>query len=122
MTLNDEIEADVMNVFFKTDDFGQAASLSRGAVTITPIVIIDTQEVKTRDRSDVQISRNWVVLLVPVSQYDFGSGLVEPLTTDQFVIDSRRYKPRKPDGMGQCWEYTDGTSQLFKVFVEEVSY
>lgn len=126
MSLQDLAAADLSSVFFNTNDFGQSASVSRSTATVTVTVIVNQQEVKTRDyvsasRSDVQISRNWVILLVPVSEYDFGSGVVVPTTVDEFTIGTRKYEPRKPDGMGQCWEYTDGTSQVYKIFVEEVS-
>lgn len=102
-------------------EFGQASSVSRGAVTITPTVIVDMQMVKTRDRDVMEVSRNWVVLLIPVAQYDLGSGIVTPLATDEFTIGTRKYEPRKPKGVGDIWEYSDGTSQVYRVFVEEVS-
>jgi hypothetical protein len=107
-------------------EFGQASSVSRASVTITPTVIVDMQEVRTRETvssrsGEMQISRNWVILLIPTAQYDFGSGAVEPSPVDEIVIGSRKYEPRKPEGKGQCWEYTDGTSQVYKIFVEEVS-
>jgi len=102
-------------------EFGQASSVSRAAVTITPTIIVDSQMVKTRGRDVIEVSRNWVVLIIPVSHYDFGEGVVEPSTVDEFTINSRKYEPRKPDGVGNCWEYTDGTSLFYKVYVEEVS-
>jgi hypothetical protein len=102
-------------------EFGQVSSVSRGAVTITPTVILDSQMVKTRDRDVMEVSRNWVILLVPVSQYDFGSGIVEPIATDEFTVSSRKYEPRKPKGVGNIWEYSDGTSTVYKIFVEEVA-
>lgn len=102
-------------------EFGQTASLSRGATTITPTVIVGMQDVKSRDNQDVLISRNWVTLSIPISHYDFGGGVVEPSTEDEFTIDSRKYEPRTPDGKGQCWEYKDSTSLVYKVFVEEIA-
>ena len=102
-------------------EFGQASSVSRGATTITPTVIVDSQMVKTRDRDVMEVSRNWVILLFPVSQYDFGSGVVKPFATDEYTIGTRKYEPRKPKGVGDIWEYSDGTSQFYKVYVEEVS-
>jgi len=125
VTLKSEILSDVSGVIFDTDDFAESASVSRNSVTVTLSVIMDTQEVKTRENvssrsADVEVSRNWVVLLVQASLYDFGGGAVEPSTTDSFSIDSRKFEPRRPDGMGQCWEYTDGTSQIFMIYVEEV--
>lgn len=102
-------------------EFGQASSVSRDTVTITPTVIIDSQMVKTRDRDVMEISRNWTVILIPVAQYDFGSGTTEPSPIDEFTIGTRKYEPRKPKGMGDIWEYSDSTSTVYKVYVEEVS-
>ena len=120
MSLNDLMARDLTNVFFNTNDFAQVASLSRLAVTITPDVILDSQEIKTRDKNSVEISRIWVIVMVPVSAYDFGSGLVKPEPIDEFTVAGRTYKPRKVEGIGRCWEYTDSQSDIFKVFVEEV--
>jgi len=121
MSLNDLIAADIDGVFFNTNDFASAASISRGMVTITPTVIVDSQMVKTRDRDVMEVSRNWVVLLIPVSQYDFGSGIAKPSATDEYTIGTRKYEQRKPKGVGDIWEYSDGTSQIYKIYFEEVS-
>lgn len=102
-------------------EFGKTASLARGTATATPTVIMDMQQVKTRDNQDALISRNWVTLSVPVSQYDFGEGVVEPSAVDEFTVASRKYEARNPDGIGQCWEYTDGTSLVYRIYVEEVA-
>ncbi len=121
MTLSSEILADVTSVIFDTEDFALSASVSRSAETITPTVIIAMQEVKSKDRTGFEISRNWVVLQFPVTEYDFSSGSDEPSIMDRYTISSRKYEPRTPEGKKDCWEYTDGTSQIYKVFVEEVS-
>lgn len=121
MSLNDLIDADVGSVFFNTADFGLSASVSRKAATVTMTTIIDTQEVRTRGNNAVVITRNWLILLVQASVYNFGDGIVAPITIDHFTVGSRKFQPRKVTDMGQCWEYTDGTSGILKIFVEEVS-
>ena len=121
MTLQSLLESDLATVFFNTNDFAVSAVASRNSATVTMTVIMDQQEVRTRDSRDVLISRNITVLHVIASTYNFGSGVTTPLPIDEFVIGSRRFEARTPDGKGQCWEYSDGTSQVLKVFVEEVS-
>lgn len=105
-------------------EFGQDASITRRSTTITASAIVDTQKVRSKDaqRGDVEISRNWVTLLIRVSQYDFGDGVVEPTSVETISIeDGRSFEPRTPDGKEQCWEYTDGTSTVYKIYVEEVA-
>lgn len=121
MSLDDLLDADLTSVIFNTGDFAKVASISRGATTIAIPAIVDSQVVRVRDKnSSMMISRNWVILLVQKSLYDFGSGIVSPSTVDTITVGSTNYEPRKVDGVGKCWEYTDGTSSIFKIFVEEV--
>jgi len=121
MSLDDLIEADLSSVFFNTEDFAKTASVSRAAVTITPTVIMAKQEVKTRDAEGFEIARNWVVIKVPVSHYDFGGGVVEPSAIDEFTVSGRKYEPQTPKGVEQCWDYSDGTSLEYMIYVEEVA-
>lgn len=104
---------------------GEPASITRRSTAITPSVIVEMQEVKSMDMrgqsGDIEISRNWVTLLVQASEYDFGSGVVEPTSVETINIDGRYYEPATPDGKEQCWEYTDGTSTVYKIYVEEVA-
>lgn len=122
MTLKSLISADVTSVLFRTNDFAETATVSRKSATVTMPAIVDTQEVQTRDNRDVMSTRQFVVLLIPVSSYNFGDGVTEPMSIDEFVIDSRRYEATSKDvnGLGRCWDYTDGTSQVYKIYVEEV--
>lgn len=125
MTLSDEMEADLGAVVFNTSDFGVSASISRRTTTITATIIVGSQKVMSREsqraQSNIEISRNWVTLLVKKSDYDFGDGVVSPTSVDRFNINGRYYEPATPDGKEQCWEYTDGTSTVYKIYVEEVA-
>lgn len=121
MSLKGLYGRDLTNVIFNSNDFAFTATVSRGVQTITPNVIVSMQEVKTTDRGGFEISRNYVTLLFPVSQYDFTTGLDEPSIMDRYTIESVNYEPTTPEGMKDCWEYSDGTSQIYKVFVEEVA-
>ena len=100
---------------------GHSASVTRNSATVTMSVLMDVEAVKSRDSKGVAISRNTTVLRTATSTYNFGDGLTTPSPVDEFLIGSRRFEPRKPDGMGDCWEYSDGTSAMLKIYVEEVS-
>lgn len=104
------------------DVFGQSVIASRNSATVTLTMILETQQVETRESRDVMSTRTMAVLTVAVSAYNFGSGLTTPSPIDEFLIGSRRFEATSKDvnGLGKCWDYTDGTSTMFKIFVEEV--
>ena len=121
MALSDLISSDVSPVFLNTNDFAVSAVASRDSTSVTLTVIVDQQEAKSLDRQGVMISRNQALLLVKTADYTFGDGVATPQGHDEFTVGSRRFECRTPAGKEQCWEYTDGTSLMMKIYVEEVS-
>ncbi len=102
------------------NQFGATATVSRRSQSASIPVMIDMVEVKSRNNRDVMISRSWSVFIVQASAYVFDSAAVNPQPIDKFTVDGRRYETRTPDGKDQCWEYTDGTHAMLRIFVEEV--
>lgn len=100
---------------------GTSFTASRESSTVTLTGILSKQEVRSRDDSNIAISSTVMVLQVQASTYNFGSGVVTPLSVDEFVIDERRWEAYQPDGKDQCWEYTDGSNTLLKIYILEVS-
>jgi len=100
--------------------FGQAATLRRRSESQSLSVIVDQEEIRAKTQQNHTATRMQSILLCSVADYTLNDVARTPEPIDTITVGTVTYQLRQPSSKSRCWEYTDGTRQMFKLYVEEV--
>lgn len=121
MSLADLMATHTSSVFFNTEHFATACTVTRGGDTISVTALPIAWDAIAQDADGIVVRQRLQQVLIQSSEYTWGDNLhAYPAIGDRITFGGQAYEVFRPSGADHSYEWEDTERTIYRIHLREL--